>query len=271
MKTYLLTWNPKRWQWDDIQDDKALITRNGFCDDQWSSGVTKKIQPGDRVFLMKLGVQKPRGILASGWAISEYIEDIHWADDSKLAFYIDVHFDTIIDPREESIFPIEVLQNGIYASVNWTPQASGMRIPDDVAGQLEKDWAKFLKHPAPIRQIVYADEIDDTKIYHEGTMKQVKVNVYERNTEARAICIRKYGARCAVCGFDFGKEFGEIGAGFMHVHHLKPLSEIRKGYKLNPIEDLRPICPNCHAMIHQRKPQPFTIEELAAILNRAIT
>ena len=270
MTTYLLTWNPERWEWSNIQNSIAKINRKGFSDGRWSSGVTKKIQPNDRIFLMKLGSQKPRGIMASGWATSEVFQDIHWDDDSKLAHYVDIHFDTIIDPSQDAIFSVELLQDGIYSSVNWTPQASGMSIPDEVAEQLEKDWARFLNRPVPVRQIEYADEIDETKTFHEGTTKQVKVNVYERNAEARAICLKKYGASCSVCGFDFGKKFGEIGAGFIHIHHLKPLSEIRKGYKLNPIEDLRPVCPNCHAMIHQRKPEPYTIEELKAILKRAV-
>lgn len=85
-------------------------------------------------------------------------------------------------------------------------------------------------------------------------------------TQKREQLHKKYGASCIVCGFGFGNKFGEIGAGFIHVRHLKPLSEIHKGYKLNPVEDLRPVCPNCRAMLHQRKPEPYTIEQLITIL-----
>jgi 5-methylcytosine-specific restriction enzyme A len=265
MTTYLLTWNPERWQWDDIENNIDLITEKGFCSGRWSSGVTKKIKPNDRIFLMKLGSQKPRGITASGWAASEVFQDIHWGDDSKLAFYIHVNFDMIINSSQESIFPIELLQNGIYSRVNWTPQASGMRIPDDVAEQLEKDWANFLLRKIPIYESVYPDEIDSAITFQEGALKQVTINVYERNPEARAICIQRYGAICSVCEIDFEKKYGEIGKGFIHVHHIKPLS-ICKGYELNPVSDLRPVCPNCHAMLHKKKPEPFTIDELKAFL-----
>ena len=161
MSTYLLTWNPIRWQWDDIEQDIAQIAQIGVSIGRWSSGVTKKIKSQDRVFLMKLGDEKPRGIVASGWAASEVFRDIHWGDEGKLALYINVHFDTIIDPKQNAIFPIEFLQDGIYGNVNWTPQASGMSIPGDVAEQLERDWAKFLNRSAPVRQIGYADEIKD--------------------------------------------------------------------------------------------------------------
>ena len=65
----------------------------------------------------------------------------------------------------------------------------------------------------------------------------------------------------AAYGFNFGKVFGELGEGFIHIHHLRPLSEIGEEYKVNPVEDLRPVCPNCHAMIHRRSP-PLSIEEV---------
>jgi 5-methylcytosine-specific restriction enzyme A len=268
MASYLLTWNPEKWEWEDLQDDIAELSQNGLLEFRWSSGVTKKIKSNDRVFLIKLG-KPPRGIVASGWAIGDVKRDTHFKDKSKKALYVRLNFDTILDP-EKQIFPIEILLNNAkYKNVHWTPQASGMTIPDDVANQLERDWAKFLNRPVAVLQITYADEIDNGRTFYEGLAKSVKVNIYERNPQARAICIRKYGACCTICGYDFGKKFGKMGEGFIHVHHLKPLSKIRKGYELNPIEDLRPVCPNCHAMLHQRKPEPYTIEELRIILEQA--
>jgi predicted HNH restriction endonuclease len=68
-----------------------------------------------------------------------------------------------------------------------------------------------------------------------------------------------------VCGFSFGAIYGELGTGFIHVHHLVPLALIKQGYEVDPIKDLRPVCPNCHAMLHKRTP-PFSINELASAL-----
>ena len=56
-----------------------------------------------------------------------------------------------------------------------------------------------------------------------------------------------------------------MGAAYIHVHHLKPLATIGSEYEVDPIRDLRPICPNCHAMIHKREP-PYTIEEMKQIV-----
>lgn len=242
------------------------VEKRGYFEGRWSCGVTRKILPDDRVFLIKLGAE-PRGIVASGWAVSKVYEDRHWDIQArakgKTALYIDVHFDTILDPEKE-IFPRAWLDNGIYAKMHWEPQASGVTIPDDIAEQLERDWAQFLKRPVPLK-VVFAEEAEVARTYSEGAKKQVAVNTYERSAAARAICIQHYGLDCSVCGLNFEEVYGEIGIGFIHVHHLKPLSQIGKDYKLNPITDLRPVCPNCHAMIHQRNPA-YTIDELKAIL-----
>ena len=104
--------------------------------------------------------------------------------------------------------------------------------------------------------------------YTEGTSRTVSINAYERNPKARAACIRHYGSTCIVCGFNFQNFYGEIGKGIIHVHHLIPLSEIKGTYDLDPIKELVPVCPNCHAIIHSTQP-PLTIEQPKEHLGRA--
>jgi hypothetical protein len=109
------------------------------------------------------------------------------------------------------------------------------------------------------------NEILDERIF-EGAKKVITVNVYERDTRARRKCIAHWGCACVVCGFEFAAKYGELGAGFIHVHHLKPLGEIGQQYELNPITDLRPVCPNCHAMLHAGE-RTLAIEELQEIMS----
>jgi hypothetical protein len=106
-----------------------------------------------------------------------------------------------------------------------------------------------------------ADDVDPEEVYREGAVRQVIVNAYERNSQARAQCIAHYGPRCSICGFDFEKVYGAVGAGYIHVHHLRQLADIGEQYKVNPISDLRPVCANCHAIIHLRTP-PYSIDEV---------
>jgi len=112
-------------------------------------------------------------------------------------------------------------------------------------------------------EIVYPGEvnIEDSTVLSEGAVSRILVNSYERDRRARTICVEHHGCRCAVCGFDFGKVYGPIGQNKIHVHHLIPLSKIRQEYKIDPVRDLRPVCPNCHLIIHSKR-EPFTIDEV---------
>ena len=102
---------------------------------------------------------------------------------------------------------------------------------------------------------IFLDEISEeiAKKHFEGKPYKVCVNLYERDKKARDKCIEHNGVACCVCVFDFEQKYGEIGKGFIHVHHIVPLSEIKEKTEVNPITDLKPVCPNCHAMLHKLK------------------
>jgi len=102
--------------------------------------------------------------------------------------------------------------------------------------------------------------------FREGACLQITVNSYERNRGARTECLNHYGLDCMVCGFNFSATFGSRGRDYIHVHHLVPLSEIRENYVVDPINDLNPVCPNCHAMIHRYEPM-LKIDELKRLLH----
>ena len=110
------------------------------------------------------------------------------------------------------------------------------------------------------------EEIQPNVLVTEGAKRQVLVNAYERDSNARAICIKKWGVVCVVCGFDFGQRYGEIGEGYIHVHHLVPISAIGEQDVLDPENDLRPVCPNCHAMLHRSTKNVMSINELKKLL-----
>lgn len=114
---------------------------------------------------------------------------------------------------------------------------------------------------------IYPDQIKDLK---EGSKKMITVNAYERNPKARKACIEYYGPTCKICDFNFEKVYGEIGKKYIHVHHVKPLWEIENEYIVDPINDLIPVCPNCHAMLHKGK-NPLSIEELKEIIKKTKT
>jgi len=126
------------------------------------------------------------------------------------------------------------------------------------------DALEILGWVAPTEQPL-SEEVRLTRPFIEGAVCRVVVNAYERNSAARAACIAHYGTRCVACGFSFGDTYGEAGAGFIHVHHLRSIADIGAEYAVDPIEDLRPVCANCHSIIHRRSPA-YTINELQELL-----
>lgn len=100
----------------------------------------------------------------------------------------------------------------------------------------------------------------------EGHRKTITVNKYERNPKARKECIQHYGYSCQICDFKFEKKYGELGEGFIEVHHKIPISEIGEDYEVDPINDLITICSNCHTIIHRKRNETMAVEELKRIL-----
>ena len=86
----------------------------------------------------------------------------------------------------------------------------------------------------------------------EGDATVILTTKYERNPKARAACLEHYGYHCKICGMSFAEAYGPEFKNIIEVHHIVPISEIGESYVVDPIKDLIPVCPNCHAMIHRK-------------------
>jgi hypothetical protein len=155
---------------------------------------------------------------------------------------------------------------------NSAPKLVLVLLPDTQAGvEIQRHkccvcaYAAGFNETAIFKDFKYPDEISDSEALTEGNGKTVTVNVYERSPLARLRCIEHYGYACTVCGMNFEAHYGPVGKGLIHVHHLQPLASAVKPHEVDPVKDLRPVCPNCHAMLHRKTP-PFTIHELREML-----
>lgn len=101
--------------------------------------------------------------------------------------------------------------------------------------------------------------------YTEGKSYNIETLRYERNPLNRRLCIASKGTTCFICGFNFSVTYGDIGSGYIEVHHIEPLSMLGEEKVINPIKDLIPVCSNCHSMLHKRRP-PFLPNELKDML-----
>jgi predicted HNH restriction endonuclease len=68
---------------------------------------------------------------------------------------------------------------------------------------------------------------------------------------------------CTVCLFDFSARYGDVGLGFIEAHHIVSVAQLKPGAKTR-IQDLVPVCSNCHRMLHRHR--GLRIDELRARL-----
>lgn len=221
------------WSWSFVNHQSKLVIF-GAWQHLTENGAALILSDGWRT--------SPRGRAQSGFTQAcEHIRLIEQSGYRLMTFPMIIDDDT---PRKERNGPAKIKEF----------------IPELNAKTLQKVGGDYYAADDSI-SVLIPEEVRKPESFVEGASKTISVNNYERNAAARAKCIAHYGFKCSVCTFDFGERYGEIGERYIHVHHRIPLGEIKKEYKLDPIKDLIPICPNCHAMIHKTQPA-LSVEKL---------
>lgn len=106
----------------------------------------------------------------------------------------------------------------------------------------------------------------EVKSHTEGRKTVYYTTKYERSAKNREDAIRIHGTKCMICGFDFEKQYGELGKGYIEVYHIRPLSEVDEEIVVNPETDLICVCSNCHRMLHRFRNYIISVEELRQIV-----
>jgi 5-methylcytosine-specific restriction protein A len=251
VRAFLVTWNPRKWDWQELAHQVLALQRGEVVEDRWSCGNRRDISPGDRLFLLRQAVE-PRGLMASGWATSSVFRAAHWdktrAASGEMANYVRLRFDRLLDP-EAGLLRLESLRSGPTADVNWSTQSSGILLPPDAARHVEAASAGHVGSTA---------ELDEEIAALEGAQRHRLVVHRHREQVPRARKLEQAltanGGRlvCEVpgCGFDFFAVYGELGRRYAHVHHLLPLGS-RERPSRTVLSHLAIVCANCHAMIHR--------------------
>lgn len=245
-----------------MYDHASSFATNGFID--WRQRA--KYSVGDIVYIYCtrpfMRVMYKCEVVRHSVPFSECIDDaVFWIDrneyeKSKAGDYARLK---LLEQVDTSHLCLDALKNhGLSAA----PQGP-IKVSAELHSYIEKHFNDYYSEG-------YFTDVDDNEKYHEGHVRSVKVDIYERSSIARGKCIEHYGASCLICGLNFGDMYGELGEGFIHIHHLKPLHTIRQDYVVDYKKDLIPVCPNCHAMIH-RIPggDKMTTEEIREVLKVA--
>jgi len=140
MKAYLFGWNPIKFKWDDLDEDIKKVSAGIKFEENWSVVSHKTIQPGDRAYVVRVGVE-PKGIFASGIISSEPY--LAWRK-GRHYYRINITFDVLLNPGKQPILTLDILKTGNLAAQTWTPQASGISIKPELVDELEGVWLDFL-------------------------------------------------------------------------------------------------------------------------------
>lgn len=269
MTAWLFTWNPDKTPWEGYDEDCEAASKENPLDFSWSSQ-SKQTQAGDEFFLLKQG-KLPRGIIAHGFLTGGTSDEDHWDEEKakagKIVHYVEGECDVLLNYNTQDILDASILDEECPGQ-QWHPQSSGIRIKDDVLPKLHELWAEVtMENPD---ESIYVEKIEQdtagkstadsgttetddggtddntdgtTTGIVEGTKKTVYTTTYERNPKIRRAFLKnKKLLQCEACGFDFEKHYGKLGAGFIEVHHKKPVSEGVHMTDLN--NDLAMLCSN---------------------------
>lgn len=260
MATYLLTWSPKRWHWwDEISD--VFRQRNGGFLGEWSSGNTKRIVPGDRVFLIRLG-KEPRGIVGAGHAMSTVYKGRHWdkrrARSGDTALLVRIRLDVLRNPGREAVYPLADLKRGVLGSMNWEPPSSGVEIPAPLTVRLEEEWSKFVGRgavPAPHAVAAALEGLrTETVTYSRG-----------RSRMLRDLALARSRGICEACLVDFSALLDGMGVRALQAHHRQQLA-ISDKPRLTRLHEIAVVCATCHALIHAHPKKAMPVARLRQIL-----
>ena len=226
------------WSWSYVNHNKKFVIFGAWLDNK---------NNGDFLILSEKWQTKPNGKKSPGYKQSADHINLILEENYKLKIFIMEAVDINIHPRKIKFFERELHDKYLLPKNN---------------NGIQEYYA--------CNEFIFAEEIvEDTNNYKEGLLTQVKVNKYERNPDARRKCIEKYGYNCWICEFDFKKFYGaEIGSEYIHVHHKIPISTIKEEYIIDPINDLIPVCPNCHSMIHRNPRKPIDVNKLKSLIKK---
>jgi 5-methylcytosine-specific restriction enzyme A len=217
-------------------------------------GFCVSVRTEDKAILRRTGSGK-KGIVGIGTVVEQSFE-APWSEGGEIGRFVHIDWEhlaeePIIDPSNRECGSITAL---------WSAQSGGTKLNDD-DGEIvfQTVWTKLREEKAKQSRA-------GSQKFAEGRGLSVTQTRYERDPEARNACLSHHGHSCKVCTFNFTEVYGpELGANYIHVHHIDPASN---GERLtDPMTDLIPVCPNCHAMRHSEQP-PLLPDRLRQIIRQ---
>lgn len=256
MNTWIFQGNPDKFNIDEYLGNPHEI--------YWSvtrPKYQKDIAIGDEVYIWRAkgSHDAVSGIVAFG-VVNEECNPLNFNDDllsKPFSETSDVKAGVAIkevrlSPQEGMLTSEDLLKDPVLSTMRiLTARVGSNFLLSDIQSQLIKNYWDGLN-------LKIIEQDDDFLPSTEGQIQLRLHKVRERDPKLRKKAIefftRKNGRIfCEVCKFSFEEKYGDLGKGFIEVHHLKPISKYKDDEKTY-MENLKLVCSNCHSMIHKGDP-----------------
>lgn len=257
MTAIILGWDPEDWGRWNYPAAVAQMAATGLVLERWKVGAQRNVAAGTDAWLVLQG-NHAGGLIGHGVVVAEHSEPVRASSRERGVL---IAFDALV-PLGEQV-PFDVL-HGAAPGIPWDAiPGSGLQVEAADEAAIRSIWREAgpLPGPDPTQPVAGT--------YPQDAVVRVLANRYERDEDARRACLARHGTSCAACGFSFELTYGETGMDFIQVHHIVPAVQLDGGYQLDPITDLVPLCPNCHAMAHLGVGPSRTVAELRRIIGGA--
>lgn len=149
-QTYLLLWNPSLFPWEDHSAVAEQVAAGTPPVVPWSTGARKQIAVGSRVLLMRVGKDQP-GIVLAGTTLTPVETQAHYdaerAAAGDTANYVSFRPDSMVDVAVRAPLDLRERFDQVLQTYNWTPQASGILVPDEIASRALTVWRAYVAAP----------------------------------------------------------------------------------------------------------------------------
>ena len=212
MPAYWLTYVPKEKSPDrgwPLSDLRALIDRVEADPDEpeaieWWRIANRDARIGERVYVFKQGTRSPRGVFGVGEIVGRP-KRVGTPTDPDVRLRANIRFQKLVDPTAGFLLPLATVDDFVPQRLIDAPR-SGVRIPDDVAVELERRLVSVLLAGT----LAVNSKEADNPAYDPASVAD------DRERAMRGICIRRgqpafraallaaYGGRCAItdCGIE---------------------------------------------------------------------
>jgi predicted HNH restriction endonuclease len=151
--------------------------------------------------------------------------------------------------------------------LGWQPRATLRNPPlkitesqflqiEDELRRLVGNFTEELRSAFDEREEAIQDYCEKWGIEGGKTIKTHVAHERDRNLviEAKSEFIRKRGRLfCEICNLSLEDRYGNLGKNIVDIHHVIPVSQLETKTQVK-ISDLIPVCPNCHRIIHSKRP-----------------